>query len=81
LDIADKVACESRAPVLLALGNTDISYRRQAVKSAQYGARFSWTAEERKTLRQRTTLVASFPQSISDEYYHVFEVHPSCVTR
>lgn len=79
LDIADKVACENAAPVLLALGNTDISWRRQSVKRVQYNkARFSWTEAERKLLRQRTTLVASFPQSISDEYYHVFEVHPSC---
>ena len=77
LDVADDVSCENRAPVLLALGNTDISWRRQAVKPVQYrGARFSWTDVERKLLRQRTALVTSFPQSISDEYYHVFLVEP-----
>ena len=76
LDIADRVACGNAAPVLLALGNTDIPWNPLAVKRVQYGARFSWTPEERKLLRQRTTPVASFPQSISDEYYHVLLVDP-----
>jgi len=79
LTIADSVACANRSTVLLALGNTDISWRRASKVAVKYrGASFSWTDPERSLLRRRTTLVASFPESILDEYYHVFEVSPGC---
>ena len=81
LAIADSVACANRSTVLLALGNTDISWRRERRVNVEYQASFSWTDAERNLLRQRTTLVASFPWAISDEYYHIFEVAPSCSSR
>ncbi|HEX2722812.1 MAG TPA: hypothetical protein VHM24_07840, partial [Gemmatimonadaceae bacterium] len=79
LTIADSVACAHEAPVLLALANTEISWKASGTGRPQYkGATFWWTEGDRIKLYRRGRLVASFPESISDEYYHVFEIAPAC---
>ncbi len=75
--VADSVACAYRAPVLLSLGYTSISWQKAGVGRPVYkGAIFRWTEAEWKVLRQQAIPVASFPQATTDEIYHVVEMNP-----
>ncbi len=74
---ADSVSCTYHSPVLLAIGYTEMAYRKAGVRRPGYRtASFRWTESEWQALQVRMRRVASFDRAVSDEYYHIIELDP-----
>lgn len=77
IQTADMVSCTYRSPVLLAIGYTEMAYKKSGVRTLGYRpASFRWTEAEWRSLGGHVRPVASFDQAVSDEYYHIVEVNP-----
>jgi hypothetical protein len=77
LTIADRVSCERRQPVLLAIGYTEFPFHPTGTGRPLYrGLRFTWDAEAKARLGPP---IASFPVATTDEHYIVYEV-AGCAT-
>jgi hypothetical protein len=76
--VADSVGCVYRVPVLVAIGYTEIAWKKSGSREISYSqATFKWTEPEWNALRRLVKPVASFDRATSDEYYHVFEANPA----
>lgn len=72
--IASRLSCSAGVPVLLAIGYPDFPYKSTGVGEPLYrGLTFTWNAPD-WVLLGGPRPVASFPQSVSDEFYRVYEV-------
>ncbi|HEY0243839.1 MAG TPA: hypothetical protein VGC52_14340 [Gemmatimonadaceae bacterium] len=76
LSAADRVSCDRRQPVLLAIGYPEIASHPQGKEYPLYrGLTFTWDAESKARLGPP---VARFPEATTDELYAVYEV--GCAT-
>jgi len=76
-DEAQRVACQYRVPVLLAIGTRDFQANLSGSRSVAYRATFAWTRDERARFNAVARRVAVFPRATTDEVYEVFEL--TCV--
>jgi hypothetical protein len=73
LNIADSVACSTKAPVLVSIGYPDFQFLPTGAAYPLYrGLSFTWSAPEWTRLGAPRPLVA-FSQSTTDEVYRIYE--------
>ena len=74
LDRCRSLAREQRATVLLALAHREVLKDSTGRISYRYGARFTWTPEQRERLATETRPLMGFFGADGDENYFVFEI-------
>lgn len=86
IDVADSIGCETRSPVLFSIGYPEFPRQPNGmIRGAYNAAHFTWTAEDKKRLSSRATMLGDFQGATTDENYEVFELPPldaaACASR
>lgn len=86
LDAADSIGCVTQSPVLLSIGYPEFVRQPSGlIRGAYNAAHFSWTAEGKKRLASRGSMLGDFQGATTDENYEVFELPPldaaACASR
>lgn len=77
INVADSLGCANQAPVLFAVGYPEFPLQPAGlIRGAYNAAHFTWTAEDKKRLSSRATMLGDFQGATTDENYEVFELPP-----
>jgi hypothetical protein len=86
IDAADSLGCATRSPVLISIGYPEFPRQPTGLTRGAYNAaHFTWTAEDKKRLSTRASMLGDFEGATSEENYEVFELAPldaaACASR
>ncbi|HUQ47291.1 MAG TPA: hypothetical protein VM053_03485 [Gemmatimonadaceae bacterium] len=75
IDIADSIGCATRSPVLFAIAYPEFPRQPAGmIRGAYNAANFAWTADDKKRLSSRATMLGDFQGATTNENYEVFEL-------
>jgi hypothetical protein len=72
--IAQQLSCRHDVPVLVAIWTNQFQGQLGGSRRIAYGARLTWTTEERARFSQAARRVAVFAYATTDEVYEVYEI-------
>ena len=77
IDVADSIGCATQSPVLFSIGHPEFPRQSDGmIRGAYNAAHFTWTADDKKRLSSRATMLGDFQGATTDENYEVFEFPP-----